>query len=392
MENKINQPTVWTRDFLFICLTNFLIFLGYYLLLPTLPIFVKDILHRQESDVGYVIGILALMSVLMRPLAGYLIDRFGRSKILLAGLLAITICMSLYNFIASFIFLLILRLLHGVSWAFATTGAGTVASDIVPAEKRGEGLGYYGLTTTLAMAIGPWLAIFIIKTFSFQWLFHASTVISILALLSILGISFQASKRSTKPEKFDIKKIFEPTVIKISVIMFFFSFVYGSIISFIILYAKEIKIINPGTFFLVYAATLLVVRPWAGKRFDTRGPLKVIAPGFIATMISFFLLYSAHGRPLFFAAGILLGIGFGIIHPTVMAMAINSVLPQNRGAANGTVLSSFDLGIALGSVSLGYLAEMTSLRTMYLATAFISLIPMFYFYFIIAKNYRKVIK
>ncbi|PHJ38237.1 hypothetical protein P378_10420 [Desulforamulus profundi] len=139
---------LWTKDFILICLANLLIFTSFYFLLPTLPVFVTDVLRGDESNVGYIIGVLSLTAVMVRPLSGYMLDAVGRKKVLFAALAAFCLAMGAYTFVTSLTLLFLLRFLHGLSWGFTTTGAGTVASDIVPPARRGEGMGYYGLSNT----------------------------------------------------------------------------------------------------------------------------------------------------------------------------------------------------------------------------------------------------
>lgn len=170
--------------------------------------------------------------------------------------------------------------------------------------------------------------------------------------------------------------------------MFFVAIVYGGIVSFITLYGKEIGIQNAGVYFLVYALILLFIRPYAGRNFDHNGPLKIMPVGFAALALSFVLLFLAQGYFLFIASAVAMGVGFGIVQPTSIAMAINRVAPFRRGAANGTIFSAFDLGIGLGSIFLGFLSSKVGLPYMYLISGLIVLVPMVMFHLKEAKEYR----
>lgn len=381
---------LWTKDFILICLANLLIFTSFYFLLPTLPVFVTDVLRGDESNVGYIIGVLSLTAVMVRPLSGYMLDAVGRKKVLFAALAAFCLAMGAYTFVTSLTLLFLLRFLHGLSWGFTTTGAGTIASDIVPPARRGEGMGYYGLSNTLAMAVGPSLGLIILHETDFSTLFMAGFVIAMAALLATLGISYQQEVREKIKGKLTFNSFFEPRVYSLSVIMFFTALVYGGIVSFITLYGQKIGIANPGIYFLVYALTLLVIRPWAGKNFDKNGPGKMMGAGFLAISLAFVLLYMARGDTLFTASAVAMGVGFGIVHPTAMAMAINRVEPFRRGAANGTIFSAFDLGIGLGSIFLGVLSKQVGLSYMYLTCSFIMVIPLILFYLKDAREYTVV--
>jgi len=374
----VNQQPLWTKNFVTICLVNLMVFTSFYFLLPTLPVFIADVLKGDESDVGYNIGVLSLTAVLVRPLSGFALDAAGRKKVLVLALAAFTLAMAAYNLVTSIALLFALRVLHGISWGFATTGAGTIAADVVPQARRGEGLGYYGLSNTLAMAVGPSLGVFILNRAGYSTLFTACVVIAAAGLAAMAGISYRESTGGKV--KLSWESFFEPRVFSLSWVIFFTAVVYGGIVSFITLYGLNLGITNAGTYFLVYALTLLVVRPYAGRAFDKKGPARIMAAGFLAISLAFILLFLARGYVLFIASAVTMGIGFGIVHPTAMAMAINRVAPHRRGAANGTIFSAFDLGIGLGSILLGFISKQAGMSYMYLACSFIILIPMIIFY------------
>lgn len=372
------QP-LWTKDFILVCLVNMMMFTSFYFLLPTLPVFVTDVLKGDESNVGYIIGVLSLTAVMVRPLSGFLLDVAGRKKILFYAFIAFSLAMAAYNFVTSLALLFALRALHGISWGFSTTGAGTVAADVVPPSRRGEGMGYYGMSNTVAMAVGPSLGLYILNVSGFNSLFNASFAVAAAGALLVLGISYREQKSQEKV-RISLDSFFEPRVFSLSGIMFFTALVYGGIVSFITLYGKELGIQNAGAYFLAYALTLMLVRPVAGKAYDKNGPKLVMAAGFGAIFLSFVLLSYARGLELFILSAIAMGVGFGAVHPTAMAMAINRVPPNRRGAANGTIFSSFDLGIGIGSIVLGFVSKIFGLSFMYLSCGFIILIPLIMFF------------
>ncbi|MFZ5595766.1 MAG: MFS transporter [Bacillota bacterium] len=361
-----NEQPLWTRNFLLICLANLAIFTSFYFLLPTLPVFVTDFLGGDPGNVGYIIGILSLTAVLVRPLSGYLLDALGRKKILILAVAAFALAMAAYIPVAGLAALLILRGLHGIAWGFTTTAAGTVAADVVPPSRRGEGMGYYGLSNTLAMAAGPSLGLFILNSAGFTVLFTASLAAALAGLAFSLGISYRENRLPAAAE-ISLESLFEPKVFSLSGVMFFIAVGYGGIVSFITLYGKELGIKNAGTYFLVYALTLLVVRPAAGRLFDRKGPAGIMAAGFASILLAFVILFLAGGIGPFLLSAVAMGIGFGTVQPSAMAMAINRVAPHRRGAANGTIMSSFDLGIGLGSIILGAISNSAGLSNMYLS-------------------------
>jgi MFS family permease len=390
--SPLEQKTpLWTKNFFLIFFTNLLLFVSFYMLIPVLPKFVTEVLQGTENQVGYVIGILSITSLFFRPISGYLLDTMGRKKNLFFGLLFFALAMGTYNLVASLGFLLMLRSLHGISWSFSTTGTSTLAADIVPKARRGEGLGYYGLSYTLAMAFGPSIGLFILGQKDFSSLFTAGLVLSVISIACLLGISysedFKPAKGTIEPTSF-----YEPSVLPLSGIILSINFVYGGIVSFITLYSEQIGVLNGGIYFMAYALTLFVVRPSSGRIYDVHGPVSIMTTGFISVFLAFILLYAANSSGFFIASAITMGIGIGIIQPTCIAMAMNRVPPHRRGAANATVLAAIDLGIGSGSILLGIISNYMGLAHMYLYSSLVIILPATIFYLIEVPAHKTKIK
>lgn len=387
MENQeVVLPKLWTKSFFLICVSNLFIFTSFYCLLPTLPLFITDILDGDTKIVGYIFGIFALAAVLARPLAGHLLDTLGRKVILRLSLFFLALAMAAYNGVTSLVLLFILRGIHGIFWGFATTASGTTSTDLVPAARRGEGIGYYGLSNTIAMAAGPFLGLGILQRFGFSTLFMTSFCFAALGFLCVWGIKHQEIGKSTDKKSI---VLFEPRIFSYASIMFFIAALYGGVLSFVVLYGKEIGINNPGSYFLAFAGALFLSRPYAGKILDLKGPVRIMSLGFIALALSFLLLFFAKGYILFIMSALVFGIGFGIIQPTTLTMAINKVGALQRGVANGTMLTAFDLGVGCGSILLGVLSNHFGLSLMYLVSCFVVVIPLSIFYVNHVRAYKQ---
>lgn len=374
------KEKLWNKDFILICVVNLLTFTSFYFLLPTLPIFVMDVLQGNAGHVGYIVGVLTLTAVLSRPVAGFMLDTLGRKTIVFIALVCFALTAFSYHIASSLLLLFSLRALHGFSWGFSSTGLGTMASDIVPSSRRGEGLGYYGMMTTIAMAIGPVLSLFVLEQYGFYYLFTICSGIAALGVIILCLIPSSVEVFGKEQRKLTLDSFLERRVFSISAIVFFMALTYGGIVSFITLYAKELGVGNPGVYFLVYAISILAVRPYSGKIFDHEGPVRIMGVGLGSIMVAFIVLYMASGTLIFLLSAVIMGIGFGIVQPINMAMAIKRVEPFRRGAANGTLMSANDLGIGLGSVLLGMLSGEVGMSFMYLVCAVIIMVPLAIFY------------
>ncbi|RJQ24732.1 MAG: MFS transporter [Peptococcaceae bacterium] len=360
--------------------------LGFYFLLPTMPIFAVKALGADNSQVGYIIGVFTLSAVAIRPLAGYTLDSAGRKKVFLWSMGLFALLTFSYHLAASLLFLLFLRLLHGFTWGVTTTGGGTIAADLLPPDRRGEGIGYFGLSMTLAMALGPMLGLWLMGADQYGRLFFAAGILGVLGFLTAALVKHPRLPLTRRALSWGA--FVENRVISICIATFFLTVVYGGIVSFITLYSEETGIGNGGLFFLVYAVAMSVTRPFAGKIMDRRGPGPVLAAGLLSQIAGFLVLWAGRDLTGFTAAAVLIGIGSGNAWPTLQTMVINMVEPQRRGVANSTFFSAIDVGIGFGSIALGWLAEGTSIGTMYLASAVILLIPLAYLFLHVLKDYH----
>ncbi|MFQ3212783.1 MAG: putative MFS family arabinose efflux permease [Marivirga sp.] len=387
IKNAEMADKLYTKDFLLHCLSYLIMAVSFYFLLPTLPTFVTEVLNEDADKVGYIIGIYALSALLIRPISGYLFDKYGRRKLFLFSMVGYALVMAAYGLSASFIFLLFLRLVNGAFWGMVTTGGGTIASDLVPDSRRGEGIGIFGLSMTLSMAIGPLIGLQILaQTGSYQFLFISSGVLCFLAV--VLSFFVNHPKISNRGNKLSWENVFEPRVVKVAMVMLLLAFPFAGIMSFITLFAKEISVENTGLFFLIYAIGVSIIRPVTGKMIDTRGPGFVMVFSFIGTISGLILLSQSGSLIPFLIAAFIVGLGNGIVMPTLQTMVINLVKPAKRGVATSTFFSAIDLGIGLGSFILGNLADVFSLSEMYLYCGIGMIIPVILFFTVTLKDYK----
>ncbi|EGG32712.1 MFS transporter [Paenibacillus sp. HGF5] len=354
---------LWTKPFIQMTVGMLFLFTGFYLLLPTLPLYIKH-LGGSETQVGLAAGAFTLTAVVFRPMVGGLVDRYGRRAFYVWGLIFFVLSMYLYDWVGSILLLLALRILHGASWAFSTTSIGTVITDLIPISRRGEGMGWYGMAMTVAMAIGPMLGTYIVSGYSFRTLFLVATGLSLIAF--ILAYMTRAPYQA-KPSAGRIQLV-EKSVLPVTAAIFFLAVAYGGITTFLPLFAESIRV-NPGTFFLVYAVALTLIRPFAGKLSDRFGEAAVIIPSLVVTAGALIVLSQSSGLPGLITAAILYGIGFGSAQPALQAATLRIAPENRRGAANASFMTAFDLGIGLGAIVLGLISERIGYAYLFTVTA-----------------------
>ncbi|AGX02686.1 MULTISPECIES: MFS transporter [Bacillus] len=381
------QP-LWTKDFLGVSITSFFLFIGFYILLTTLPIYILDDLKGSESQVGLIISVFLIAAVISRPFTGKWIDEIGRKKILMISMVIFTVASALYFTADSLPMLLAVRFLHGAGFGMATTATGAIVADIVPAERRGEGLGYYAMFMNLAMVIGPFTGLTIIQYAAYSWIFVLCTVLAVLALVlsSIISIP-ENSGEKTKQPSFAFSSLFEKNAVPVSIAAGTLAFAYSGVLSFISVYAKELGLMQAASFFfVVYAAFILISRPFTGRWFDMYGENRVIYPAIVLFAAGLFLLSLADNSFLFLLAGAVIGLGYGTIVPSMQTVAIKNADPSKRGLATSTFFTMFDSGIGLGSYVLGIVAVYTGFAKLYMVLVLVSLIGLGLYYILHGKK------
>jgi MFS family permease len=362
--------------------------MSFYFLIPTLPKYVIEVLGEDKSKVGLIIGFYAFSALAIRPISGFLIDKYGRKYLYLGSLLLFSLIMASYNVAYTFFILLVIRLFHGATWGVLTTGGSTIAADIIPEKKRGVGIGIFGLSFTLSMALGPAVGEWILQKFDFNVLFWSAFFVGILAFIMALNVNIP--KISAGNQKVRIQNLFDNKVAPVALVMILLTFPFAGIMSFISLFSEEIGIPNGGAyFFLFYAIGVGVLRPVAGLVMDKKGPKLVIAACMILSFTGMIMIGLSGSAWVLYASAIITGLGNGLIMPVMQTMVINMVSPERRGVANSTLFSAIDLGFGLGSFLLGTIAEIYSLRTMFMVNALIIIIPTVYFFTYALKYYHK---
>lgn len=389
VENKlIIDPPLWTRSFVLLGLANFLMFTAFYFLIPVLPVYIEDVLGGKKSTVGLLLASYTLAALIIRPLTGVVIDGKGRRRIYIFTMVVFALCFNGYLVASSLLILMIIRFLHGLTWGITTTSGNTLIVDIIPQSRRGEGISIYGLSFTVAMAIGPLLGLTLFHNSRYNLVFISSFVLALAGWILTLFVKYPVYK-PLNGGKIDLTGLLEKRAVPVSLTLLILNITYGGIISFIALYAKEINIPNPGIFFLLYALGVFVTRVGSRRIFDTSGPTFLVAIGTFTFSLGFLLISTWKTIPGFYISAFLLGFGGGVISPTFQAMVNNLIEPHRRGAANSTLFTALDLGIGIGMVLIGLLGEIIGLAYSYLICSLIALCGAVFFFSYVLPHYKK---
>ena len=359
---------IWSRDFLFIFLANFFIFLGFQMTLPTIPLFVEQ-LGGNDQLIGFVVGIFTFSALLVRPFAGRMLETKGRGFVYLIGLAIFVISVGSFGFAVSIAFLFLMRVVQGVGWGFSTTASGTIATDLIPPRRRGEGMGYFGLSGNVALAMGPTLGLALAEVITFKQLFLASAFIGLTAFLLASKITYKKVEKSESEAERRKWDVYEKSALQPSLLLLFITVTFGGIASFLPLYSAQKGIEGIQWYFFIFAMALMLSRSFAGKLYDKKGHGAVFLPGTFLIMIAMILLaWLPNSLVMFIAAG-LYGFGFGSVQPALQAWAVQEAPMNRKGMANATFFSFFDLGVGVGAMAFGQIGHWLGYGSIYIASA-----------------------
>lgn len=388
VENK-KLDKIFTRDFAFILLANFFIFLGFQMTLPTIPLFVHE-LDGSDRLVGIIVGIFTFSALLFRPYAGHALETKGRGFVYLSGLALFILSIGSFGFVTSIVILILFRIIQGIGWGFSTTASGTIATDLIPPSRRGEGMGYYGLSGNIALAIGPGLGLTLVNIVSFPTLFIICAMLGLVAFLISLNIRYKKIDKSpdkTRAARFDM---IEKTAINPSILLFFITLTFGGIATFLPIYALEKDVAGIQLYFVVYALFLMISRVFAGRIYDLKGDLYVIPPGTVLIITAMLLLSWLPNTAVLIIAAALYGFGFGTVQPALQAWAVEKAPENRKGMANATFFSFFDLGIGVGAILFGQIAYLFNYGLIYIISACSVTITLLYYLFLVITKRREL--
>jgi len=344
--------------FWLMCLSSFLFFLSFNLLLPELP----DHLTRLGGGEykGYIIALFTLTAGLSRPFSGKLSDTVGRIPVMIFGSLVCFLCGFAYPFAQTVMAFLGLRLLHGFSTGFKPTGTAAYIADIVPDERRGEAMGLIGLTGTLGMAVGPILGTWIGEQFSINALFYASSGVALLSVL-VQG-TLTETLAPAQRQKFRLgllrlrrDELVEPRVLVPALVMVLTVFPFGAVLTVVPDQSQLLGLSSKGLFYTSYTVAALAIRLAAGRASDRYGRVRVLRWSVAVVALSLALLTVWTTSTGFLVAAVLFGLGTGLVSPTLLAWGVDLADPAYRGRAMATLYIALEVGIGLGALAAGWI-------------------------------------
>ena len=360
------KEKLWNGNYWKVMIANFTLFFAFYLLTPLLPLYLSEHFHATKDVIGVVLSGYTVMALLSRPFSGYLVDTFDRKKVLMWCFFLFFIFFAGYLAASTLLLFTIVRTLHGAPFGSVTVANSTMAIDVLPASRRNEGIGYYGLSNNLAMAIAPTAGLLIYhETRNFQLLFWLALVIAGIGMAVDATIKNQPALNS-KTQKLknsknliSLDRFFLTNGWMLAVNMVFFGFCFGVLSNYLAIYCKEVmgRTGGTGVYFALLSVGLIASRLQGSKGLREGKLSRNAAEGVILSALGYTLFVACPNDFGYYTSALLIGLGNGHMWPAFQNMIINVANHNQRGTANSTILVSWDVGMGLGVLIGGVASE-----------------------------------
>jgi MFS family permease len=380
-----SSDRLFTPRFFVMCGFSFTVFLSAFQLLPTAPFHILD-LGGSTFASGLFLGCLTYSSALSAPFTGAFADRVGQRHILAIASVALAIFSLAYAVITSIVLLLLLVLVHGIFWSGLLSASAAYMTGFLPERRRAEGIGYWGISTVVAIAIAPTVGFSIYRRGWF-WLCIAGATLNLIMAVIAWNLPPERSrpaKVSNRNERRDgsevrSRTLLEWRVLVVSICLFLYSFGYGGITSFTAMYADANGVSPKSLYLTALALVILVTRPFAGRLGDRWGYKRVFVPCLVLICAGQACLALGGTRGWMIASAIVFGLGFGTAYPVYVGYVMQDVGTDRRGAAFGAILAAFDTGIGTGSTMMGWMIQKFGFAAAFGSAAVLSALALPYF-------------
>lgn len=391
--NETTKEKLWNANYNRVMVTNFALFFSFYLLTPLLPLYLHETFDASKDMIGLVLSGYTLVALLVRPFSGFLVDSFPRKKVLLTCLFLYFLIFGGYLAAGSLVLFAIFRTLHGGPFGASTVANSTMAIDVLPSSRRNEGIGFYGLSNNLASAIAPTIGIFIYKyVHNFDVLFWVAFIAAGIGFLNAYGVKPRERQVLRRKSKMSLDRFFLARGWFIALNILFFGFCWGVLSNYLAIYSKEHLGITSGTgtYFLLLSLGLMFSRIQGNKSLRQGKLLQNALSGAVLSTIGYVAFVACPNMFGYYLSAILIGLGNGHIWPAFQNMIINIANNDERGTANSTLLTSWDLGLGLGILFGGIIAEYWGYDSTFLTMAAIHVVGFITFLMLTRVRYMRM--
>lgn len=351
---------LWNINYVKVMLTNFFLYFAFYILTPLLPLYLSEVFGASKDIIGIVLSGYTIAALLVRPFSGYIVDSFSRKKVLLVCLMTFFVFFAGYIAASTLLMFAICRTLHGAPFGAVTVANNTCAIDVLPTSRRNEGLGLYGLSNNLAMAIAPSVGIYIHQlTGSYMVLFWIAFFVALAGVISAGTVQLPTKEIIRNKEKISLDRFFLTRAWLLAINIGMFSFCWGVLSNYLAIYSKEElgMVGGTGTFFAIISMGLFASR-LQGRKALSRGKLSQNAmEGMLISLVGYTIFVAIPHPITYYLTAALIGLGNGHLYPAFLNMFVNVARHDQRGTATSSILTSWDIGMGIGVLLGGFVAE-----------------------------------
>lgn len=355
-----SKEKLWNANYIKVMTTNFLLYFAFYLLTPLLPLYLSETFGATKDTIGIVLSGYTVAALIVRPFCGYVVDSFSRKKVLMLCLSGFAVFFAGYIAAGTILMFAICRTLHGGPFGAVTVANSTCAIDVLPSSRRNEGIGLYGLSNNFAMAIAPSIGIYLHNMAdSYMILFWIAFVVAISAVLIAWTIRLPEKDIIRNKEKLSLDRFFLTRAWLLAINIAMFGFCWGVLSNYLAIYSKEVLSITggTGTYFALLSMGLFSSR-LQGRKALSQGKLtQNAAEGMLISLVGFTLFVAIPHPVAYYLSAILIGLGNGHLYPAFLNMFVHVARHDQRGTANSSILTGWDLGFGIGCLLGGIVAE-----------------------------------
>lgn len=371
METKATSPEkLWNAGFVYLVIVNTIISSAYGITLPLVPAYAVS-MGAALSLAGAITGMFSASALFGRPLASLMGDRFNKKRLMIIFVMLNGVSVILYALAPGILWLLPVRILHGLAFSISGTIAFALSAGFVPQERLGEGIGYLGMTHIVGIALGPNIAIFFVERYSYQFCFAVAGLAIFAAGLSVSLLRCDITPAKTPPRTagrtFSLRNLFAVELLPNTFFVAILAVGYGLINAYLVMLGKERNITNIGLYFIVNALVLVLARPVSGRIIDRKGVVYVVIPGFLLVGTAMTFIGQSGILWSILVAAVLAAIGFGAM-PAFQADCMRRLDSSRKTLAASMYFIGMDVGVSTGQVFGGILIHSFSFAAAFNST------------------------
>lgn len=373
------EEKLFNKGFLTITIINFIVYLVYYLMMVIIAVVAHDQLHASFGQAGLASGIYIIGTLIARLVMGKELELIGRKRVARWGAILYLITTIAYLAVPTIAVLDGVRLLNGFAYGMTSTALNAIVTEFIPEKRKGEGINYYGLSTSLAAAIGPFIGLLLLNATSFQFIVILSAILIGISMVALFAVKINnvtlSAAHLAELKSWKVSSFIEFKVLLIAGIGFLMGLSYSSVLAFLASYAETLHLVAISSFFfVVYAGIVTLTRPMSGRIFDRFGENYVMYPSYLFLAFGLVILAFAHNGFLLLLSGAFIGLGYGTFMSNGQAVTLKLVTSHRIGIALSTYFIGLDLGLGVGPYVLGALHNSLSFRELYLVSAVIPIV------------------